>query len=108
MPNSVIVVAGALIDDAGRVLIQQCPPGHRWADLWEFPGGKVEDGEGVRDALARELMEELGVGVAPDAMQTVGFAECKSGERAIILLLFAARTWSGTRPSGSRSRARAC
>jgi 8-oxo-dGTP diphosphatase len=57
------VVAGALVDGAGRVLIAQRPAGKWQAGQWEFPGGKVEAGESTRDALRRELAEELGVGV---------------------------------------------
>ena len=57
----VLVVAAALFDRAGRVLIAQRPAGKPLAGRWEFPGGKVDAGEGERDALARELREELGV-----------------------------------------------
>lgn len=55
------VVAGVLIDREGRVLLAQRPPGKPLAGLWEFPGGKLEAGESARQALARELLEELGV-----------------------------------------------
>ena len=57
----ILVVAAALYDAAGRVLIAQRPPGKHMAGRWEFPGGKVDAGEGERAALARELREELGV-----------------------------------------------
>jgi 8-oxo-dGTP diphosphatase len=57
------VVAAALCDDAGRVLLAQRPPGKHMAGRWEFPGGKVGDGESERSALGRELREELGVEV---------------------------------------------
>ncbi|MGH8226481.1 MAG: 8-oxo-dGTP diphosphatase MutT [Steroidobacteraceae bacterium] len=55
------VVAGALFDDSGRVLIADRPPGKFMAGRWEFPGGKVAAGEGESAALARELQEELGI-----------------------------------------------
>lgn len=55
------VVAAALEDSAGRILVTQRPAGKRQAGRWEFPGGKVEPGEAVMDALARELREELSV-----------------------------------------------
>ena len=58
-----LVVAAALYDDAGRVLIAQRPPGSHQAGRWEFPGGKVAHGESEDAALARELREELGVEV---------------------------------------------
>jgi 8-oxo-dGTP diphosphatase len=56
-----LVVAAALYDASGRVLIAQRPRGKHMAGRWEFPGGKVTPGETERDALARELTEELGV-----------------------------------------------
>jgi 8-oxo-dGTP diphosphatase len=60
------VVAAALIDDAGRVLIAQRPAGKHMAGWWEFPGGKVASGESDADALVRELREELGVEARAD------------------------------------------
>jgi 8-oxo-dGTP diphosphatase len=57
------VVAAALFDRVGRVLIAQRPAGKALAGRWEFPGGKVDAGESERAALARELREELGIEV---------------------------------------------
>jgi 8-oxo-dGTP diphosphatase len=57
------VVAGAVIDEAGRVLIAQRPPGKHLAGGWEFPGGKLEPGEARAAGLARELREELGIAI---------------------------------------------
>ena len=57
------VVAAALIDGRGRVLIAQRPPGKHLAGMWEFPGGKVESGEAPVDALRRELLEEVGIAI---------------------------------------------
>lgn len=63
-PKPVVrVVAGALFDKQGRVLIAQRPPGKIMAGRWEFPGGKLDEGETHRQALVRELEEELGVTV---------------------------------------------
>ena len=61
--HSVLVVAGALLDGEGRVLIAQRPAGKALAGRWEFPGGKVDKGESEHAALRRELREELGVEV---------------------------------------------
>ncbi|HEY1284115.1 MAG TPA: 8-oxo-dGTP diphosphatase MutT [Steroidobacteraceae bacterium] len=58
------VVAAALYDADGRVLICERPPGKHMAGRWEFPGGKIEPGESEAEALSRELREELGVEVA--------------------------------------------
>lgn len=55
------VVAAAIVDSTDRVLIAQRPEGKYMAGWWEFPGGKVAQGETDRDALERELREELGV-----------------------------------------------
>jgi len=57
------VAAGILVDPRGRVLLMQRLPGKHLAGLWEFPGGKVEHGETIAQALVRELDEELGVEV---------------------------------------------
>ena len=57
------VVAAALIDGRGRVLIAQRPPGKHLAGMWEFPGGKVEPGEAPVEALRRELLEEIGIAI---------------------------------------------
>jgi 8-oxo-dGTP diphosphatase len=59
----VLVVAAALFDRDGQVLIAQRPPAKPLAGRWEFPGGKVDAGESERQALARELREELGIEV---------------------------------------------
>lgn len=65
VPKPVIrVVAGALFDSDGRVLIARRPHGKHMAGRWEFPGGKLSTGETESQALLRELREELGVAVA--------------------------------------------
>jgi 8-oxo-dGTP diphosphatase len=58
------VVAAALYDAHGRILIAQRPPGKHMAGRWEFPGGKVSSGETDEQALTRELTEELGISVS--------------------------------------------
>ena len=60
-PGAVRVVAGALFDPAGRVLIAERTAGRHMAGRWEFPGGKVVPGESEAEALGRELREELGI-----------------------------------------------
>ncbi|QQV78684.1 (deoxy)nucleoside triphosphate pyrophosphohydrolase [Sphingomonas aliaeris] len=89
------VVAAALIDDAGRVLVQQRPPGKQMAGLWEFPGGKLEPGETPEAALVRELDEELGIVVDPAALRPATFASELLGDRSLLLLLYLCRSWSG-------------
>lgn len=89
------VVAAALIDGAGRVLLQRRPPGKQMADLWEFPGGKIEPGEAPEAALARELAEELAITVDPAAMTPLTFASAGLGARHLLLLLYVVRDWTG-------------
>jgi 8-oxo-dGTP diphosphatase len=55
------VAVGVLIDPGGRFLLTSRPAGKVYAGYWEFPGGKVEPGESVEQALRRELHEELGI-----------------------------------------------
>ena len=90
-----IVVAAALADAEGRVLLQQRPQGKAMAGLWEFPGGKVEQDEVPEAALVRELEEELGISIEPGALAPVAFASAPVGGRHMILLLYLCRQWRG-------------
>jgi 8-oxo-dGTP diphosphatase len=96
-----LVVAGALVDRAGLVLMHRRPPGKHLAGLWEFPGGKVEIGETPPAALARELAEELGVSICDSVFQPCGFAHemrdfsPPQPPRGIVLLLYSCRIWTG-------------
>ncbi len=89
------VVAAALVDDGGRVLLQQRRPGRAMAGLWEFPGGKVESDELPEAALARELEEELGINVDVAALAPACFASAPLGDCRMILLLYLCRSWTG-------------
>ena len=89
------VVAAALADGEGRVLLQQRAPGRAMAGLWEFPGGKVDAGELPEAALARELEEELGITVAAEDLAPACFASAPHGKSHMILLLYLCRRWQG-------------
>lgn len=89
------VVACALIDEAGRVLVQQRPAGTDMAGLWEFPGGKVEAAETPEAALVRELAEELAIAVAVEDITPLTFASAPLASRHLLLLLYVCRRWSG-------------
>jgi 8-oxo-dGTP diphosphatase len=89
------VVAAALVDGDGRVLLQQRAPGRQMAGLWEFPGGKVEPGERPEQALVRELAEELGIETEIACIAPATFASAELGERHLLLLLYICRKWRG-------------
>ncbi|MBB4642938.1 8-oxo-dGTP diphosphatase [Rhizorhapis suberifaciens] len=90
------VVAVALVDADGRVLLQQRPPGKAMAGLWEFPGGKIEGGETPEAALVRELEEELGISTHVSCLAPAAFASEALGDRHLLLLLYICRKWNGT------------
>ena len=89
-----LVVAAALTNAEGRVLLARRPAGKQHAGLWEFPGGKVEAGETPDAALVRELREELGIEINHAALAPVTFSELP-GDRHLVLLLYRCRSWSG-------------
>ena len=93
---TMIVVAAALVDADGRVLLQQRAPGRAMAGLWEFPGGKVETGELPEAALIRELKEELGIDTDAAGLAPAAFASAPLGDKHMILLLYICRKWRGT------------
>lgn len=87
------VMAGLLLDRRGRVLLAQRLPGKHLAGYWEFPGGKLEPGETPLVALARELREELGIGVL-HARPLVRVA-WRYGERDLLLDAWRVEQWGG-------------
>jgi 8-oxo-dGTP diphosphatase len=87
------VVAGAVFDGAGCVLIAQRPPGKALAGRWEFPGGKLHDGETPLAGLARELEEELGITVH-EAERLIRYAHAYA-DRSVELDLWRVTSWSG-------------
>lgn len=95
MAKLVIVAACALIDADGRVLLAQRPEGKPMAGLWEFPGGKLGEGETPEAALVRELKEELAIDVAPSCLAPFGFASENSTDFHLLMPLFVCRKWSG-------------
>jgi 8-oxo-dGTP diphosphatase len=86
-----LVSACALIDRVGQVLLTQRPKGKAFAGLWEFPGGKVEEGETPSAALIRELREELGIETETSCLAPLTFHE----EGDLMLLLFVCRKFQG-------------
>lgn len=90
-----LVVAVALIDTDGRVLLAQRPQGKSLAGLWEFPGGKVETGETPEAALIRELTEELGIETKSSCLAPLTFASHSYDDFHLLMPLFACRRWTG-------------
>lgn len=92
----ILVVAAALVDPEGRVLIAQRPPGKMMAGLWEFPGGKIESGETPEQALIRELQEELGILVKEPCLAPFTFASHAYSDFHLLMPLYLCRRWEGT------------
>jgi 8-oxo-dGTP diphosphatase len=93
--DTVIVAAGVLIE-GGRVLLTQRRSGTHLAGAWEFPGGKIHPGEDPREALTRELAEELGIDATAGEIVDVTFHRYEEAGKAVLLLFFEA-----TRAGGS-------
>ena len=95
MTNIVLVVACALVDVDGRVLICKRPQGKSLAGLWEFPGGKVEAGETPEAALIREMDEELGITITQSCLAPFVFASHTYETFHLMMPLYLCRRWSG-------------
>jgi 8-oxo-dGTP diphosphatase len=96
MPKPVLlVVAAALIDVDGRVLIAQRPEGRSMAGLWEFPGGKVGPDETPEAALVRELEEELSIEVCDTCLAPFTFASHSYEQFHLLMPLYLCRNWDG-------------
>jgi 8-oxo-dGTP diphosphatase len=91
----VLVAAVALVDEDGRVLLARRPEGKAMAGLWEFPGGKVDQGETPEAALIRELAEELGIDVEASCLAPFTFASHAYPDFHLLMPLYVCRRWSG-------------
>lgn len=92
----VLVAACALVDADGRVLIARRPQGKPMAGLWEFPGGKVKDGERPEASLIRELKEELAIDVTEACLAPLTFASHPYEDFHLLMPLYVCRRWEGT------------
>ena len=91
----VLVAAVALADADGRVLVARRPEGKPLAGLWEFPGGKVEEGERPEAALIRELKEELAIDVSEACLAPLTFASHTYPDFHLLMPLYVCRKWTG-------------
>lgn len=94
-PPLILVVAAALIDADGRVLLAQRPEGKAMAGLWEFPGGKVHEGESPEAALIRELKEELDINTHESCLAPLTFASHRYEKFHLLMPLYVCRRWEG-------------
>lgn len=94
-PTMLLVVAAALTNEAGEILLQKRPEGRSMAGLWEFPGGKVEAGETPESALIREIKEELGIDLIVEDLAPFAFASEPLGDRHLLLMLYRCSHWVG-------------
>jgi 8-oxo-dGTP diphosphatase len=93
--NLLLVVAAALVDADNRVLLAQRPRGKQLEGLWEFPGGKIDEGERPEDALIRELKEELGIAVKAPCLAPLTFASHAYDDFHLLMPLYVCRKWEG-------------
>ena len=91
-----LVVAVALVDADGRILLGQRPAGKAMAGLWEFPGGKLKAGETPEAAVVRELKEELAVDIAESCLAPLTFASHAYQDFHLLMPLYVCRVWRGT------------
>ena len=94
--KTILVVAVVLIDRDGRVLLSQRPSGKSMTGLWEFPGGKVENGEVPEEALIRELKEELGIDTWSSCLAPLSFASHSYEDFHLLMPVFVCRKWVGS------------
>ena len=94
--KTILVVAVVLIDRDGRVLLSQRPSGKSMTGLWEFPGGKVENGEVPEEALIRELNEELGIDTWSSCLAPLSFASHSYEDFHLLMPVFVCRKWVGS------------
>ena len=94
-PPLLLVVACALVDPDGRVLVAQRPPGKPMAGLWEFPGGKLAPGETPEACLIRELREELGIDTEASCLAPLTFASHAYDGFHLLMPLYVCRVWRG-------------
>jgi len=100
--REITVVAAVIRDEEGRVLMTKRPEGRHMGGLWEFPGGKIDDGEAPSQALMRELHEELGIEIV--IQRPLTFAVHEEPDLRILLLFFDAQI-SGGEPHGYEGQA---
>lgn len=93
--NILLVVACAVFSSDGKILISNRPINKPQAGFWEFPGGKIEDGETPEEALVRELLEELSIVVEPVALDPITFTSHSYEKFHVLMPFFACHSFEG-------------
>lgn len=91
-----LVAAIAMINENNQVLMAQRPEGKEFAGFWEFPGGKVEQGETPQEALAREVFEELNVIIDVNDLIPLTFSSYNYHKFHLLMPLWVVRKWENT------------
>ena len=93
--NLKIVVSIALINNENEILLSKRPEKKHLSGFWEFPGGKVEEGETPEKALIREVKEELNIDINNKCIAPLSFSEFDYNNFQLLLLLYICRRWDG-------------
>ena len=93
--NLKIVVSIALINNENEILLSKRPKKKHLSGFWEFPGGKVEEGETPEKALIREVKEELNIDINNKCIAPLSFSEFDYKNFQLLLLLYVCRRWDG-------------
>ena len=95
-PRKILLVAAGVLAKSGRVLLQQRSDPPQLAGLWEFPGGKVDPGETLEKALARELDEELAISVEETDLEPIAFTSHPLDDaRNLLMPVYGVLAWTG-------------
>lgn len=93
--KTILVSAVALIDQDGKICLAQRPLHKHKGGLWEFPGGKIEQGETPEQALIREIHEELQIDILQKDLFPLSFVSHEYEDFYLLMLLFGCRKWTG-------------
>ena len=102
--NLKIVVSIALINNENEILLSKRPEKKHLSGFWEFPGGKVEEGETPEKALIREVKEELNIDINDKCIAPLSFSEFDYNNFQLLLLLYICRRWDGEPMSMENNR----